>query len=155
MRIFTLTRLAAAFFLFCTLSLAAQAQDQGYWNAAGSAAKSITGDISIGRNRVTIDFSNFTLAPIRVLGPVEVAAAFDADVNGGGHGQLYRLSVPADKQFLHHNTLCGTDSAQWMATYVSGRNLQVAFFSGDTPPVLTVDALANSMTHCGTFEYGR
>lgn len=143
----------AAFLLLCSLSLSAQ--DRGYWNAASTTAKSITGDVSIGANRLTINYSNFPLATIRTLGPAEVAAAFDADVNAGGNGELYRLNVPADKLFLHRNTLCGSENTQWMATYVSGHDLQVAFFSGDNPPVLTVDALANSTSLCGTFEYAR
>lgn len=153
MKKFFLPAVAIALLFVCSLSLSAQ--DRGYWNAASTTAKSITGDISIGTNKVTINFSSFPLAPIRTLGPTEVAAAFDADVNAGGNGQLYRLNVPADKRFLHHNTLCGTEDTQWMATYVSGRNLQVAFFSGSNPPVLSVDALANSTSLCGTFEYAR
>lgn len=153
MRIRILPGLAAALLVVCSLSLSAQ--DRGYWNAASTTAKSITGDISIGVNRITLNYSSFSLAPIRTLGPAEVAAAFDADVNAGGNGQLYRLTIPADKRFLHHNTLCGTAETQWMATYVSGRDLQVAFFSGDSSPVLTVDALANSTSLCGTFEYAR
>lgn len=143
----------AAILLTCSISVSAQ--DLGYWNVASTTAKAITGDISIGTNKVTINFTNFTLAAARTLGPAEVAAAFDADVNAGGNGQLYRLNIPADKRFLHHNTLCGTEETHWMATYVSGRTLQVAFFSGENPPVLSVDALANSTTLCGTFTYAR
>jgi len=153
MKKFFLPAVATIVLLSCSLSLFAQ--DRGYWNAASTTAKAITGDISIGNNKVTINFTSFTLAPARTLGPAEVAAAFDADVNAGGNGQLYRLNIPADKRFLHHNTLCGTEQAQWMATYVSGRTLQVAFFSGDNPPVLSVDVLANSTTVCGTFTYAR
>lgn len=136
-------------------SLACAAQDQGYWRAASSNARAITGDLAIGKDRVTINFSSFLLAPVRVLKTDEVAAAFDADVNAGGNGELYRVTVPAGKRFLHHNTLCGTDETQWMATFVSGRNLQVAFFSGEAPPVFTMDALANSMSRCGSFTYAR
>jgi len=137
----------------CTLSCSAQ--DQGYWRAASTNANSITSDLAIAKNRLTINFSSFPLAPVRVLKTEEVAAAFDADVNSGGNGELYRVKVPADKRFLHHNTLCGSEAAQWMATYVSGRNLQVAFFSGDTPPVLSMEALSNSMSLCGVFTYAR
>jgi len=135
--------------LYCT------AQDQGYWRAASTNANAITGDIAISKDRVTIDFYNFTIAPIRTLNTTEVAAAFDADVNAGGNGQLYRLNVPPDRRFLHKNTLCGSDGTQWMATYVSGRTLQVAFFSGSDMPVLTIDALANGTSVCGVFTYAR
>lgn len=131
------------------------AQDKGYWRAASNNANTITGDISINANSLTIDFYNFPLAQIRTLTPAEVAAAFDADVNAGRGGELYRVKVPADKRFLHKNTLCGTDDTQWMATYIDGRSLDVAFFSGDTPPVLTVEALPNNSNLCGVFTYAR
>lgn len=42
-----------------------------------------------------------------------------------------------------------------MATYATGRELRVAFFSGSKMPVLTPDTLANSADVCGTFLYGR
>ena len=120
-----------------------------------SMAKAITSDIAISDKKATIDFIGFTIVPVRVLGPAEVAAAFDADVNAGRTGNLYRISVAAGTRFEHHNTLCGTEDTQWMATYVEGRTLQVAFFSGSNPPVFTIDALANTMERCGTFMYSR
>ena len=135
--------------------LAASAQDKGYWRAASSAANSITGDIAISPTRVTINFNSFPLAEVRRLTPAEAGAVFAADINIGGSGELYRLNVPAEKRFLHHNTLCGTDKAEWMATYVSGRNLRVAFFSGSASPQMTMDAMNNSTSLCGVFTYGR
>ena len=136
-------------------SLTLNAQEQGYWRAASTNAKSITGDITISETRIIFNFSPFTIAPIRALTTAEVAAVFDADVNSGVKGTLYRLSVPAERRFLHHNTLCGTESTQWMATFVSGRDLQIALFSGLDEPVFTFDALANSSTRCATFTYAR
>jgi hypothetical protein len=141
--------------LIAACSLTLNAQEQGYWRAASTNAKSITGDISISETRITINFSPFTIAPIRALKTAEVAAVFDADVNSGVQGALYRLSVPSERRFLHKNTLCGTESTQWMATFVSGRNLQIALFSGLDEPVLTFDALASSSTRCATFTYAR
>lgn len=76
-------------------------------------------------------------------------------MNAGGVGFLYRLNVPAARRFLHHNTLCGSEDTQWMTTYVTGRTMQVAFFSGDNMPVMTGEALANSTDVCGTFGYSR
>ncbi len=114
----------------CALSCAAQ--DGGYWRAASTNSSAITGDVDIANNKVTIDYFVYPVAPVRRLGPAEVAAAFGADVNAGQNGELYRLFVPAAKRFEHHNTLCGTDDTQWMATYVAGRTLQVAFFPGPT-----------------------
>jgi hypothetical protein len=133
----------------------AKAQDQGYWRAASSDAIRITGDITIGVSRVTINFYTFPLAPIRKLKPVEMSSVFDADVNAGIEGMLYRLKVAPDQKFQHKNTLCGDEETQWMATYVTGRTLNVAFFSGDDEPVFTFDAMQGSSTKCGVFAYAR
>jgi hypothetical protein len=136
-------------------SLSSSAQDKGSWRATSSNAVGITGDIAISDDKVQIDFAAFTIAQIRKLEPAEGAAAFNADSSAPGGGDLYRLSVPAAKRFLHHNTLCGAEVTQWMATYAQGRELHVAFFSGTKMPILTPDALANSTDLCGTFTYSR
>jgi hypothetical protein len=133
----------------------ANAQDRGGWYAASTNAISITGDIAIGKDRVSIDFISYPLAPIRPLKPVEVSAVFDADVNAGISGMLYRLKIPAGQRFLKKNTLCGSEDTQWMATYVAGKTLEVAFFSGDDMPVFTFEAISKSTALCGTFAYAR
>ena len=133
---------------------AALAQEKGYWRAQSNTARSITGDVSLSPEKIVINFSSFTIAKIRPLQPAELSALFDAE-DGGGSGNLYRLNVPAAKRFMHKNTLCGSDDTQWMATYVAGRSLYLAFFSGQKPPELTLEALANSTDHCGTFIYQR
>ena len=143
----------AGLLLCCSLSSAAQ--DKGYWRAVSSNANDITGDLTIADSKITINFVAFPLAQIRQLQPSEFAAVFDADLGSGGSGFLYRLNVPGSKRFLHRNGLCGSDDTQWMATYIQGRALHVAFFSGSDTPVLTPDALANSTDVCGTFTYSR
>ncbi len=144
---------ALAGLLLCC-SLSAAAQDKGYWRAVSSNANDITGDLTISDSKLAINFASFPLAQIRKLQPAEWSAIFDADP-GSGSGYLYRLNVPATKRFLHKNSLCGSDDTQWLATFVEGRSLRVAFFSGTDAPVLTVDALANSTDVCGTFSYSR
>ncbi len=135
---------------------AAHAQeDRGYWRAASSNARSITGDVQIAELKLAINYVMFPLAPIRRLKPAEVSAVFDADVNAGIEGSLYRLKVPPWQRFLHKNTSCGEEETQWMATYVTGRTMQVAFFSSDEMPVFTFDAVQNSSALCGTFVYAR
>jgi hypothetical protein len=133
----------------------ANAQDGGAWAATSTNARSITSDIAILKDRLSIDYLTFPLAPIRALKPVEVSAVFDADVNGGISGMLYRLNIPGRQLFLRKNTLCGGEATQWMATYVTGHTLEVAFFSGDDMPVFTFDAISKSTDLCGTFGYGR
>ena len=145
----------AVFTLLCASALPVVAQDQGYWRAASTTARSITGDITLSETSVAFNYMPFTIAHIRALQTTEVAAVFDADVNSGVKGNLYRLSIPSERRFLRKNSLCGTESVQWMATFVNGRNLQVALFSGLDEPVLSFDGLANSSTRCASFTYGR
>jgi hypothetical protein len=146
-----LHRTLAASILICCLTLAAQ--EKGYWRAASSNAKSITGDVTLYDQKLMINFINFPMVRVRTLEKPELSAAFDADARANGTGSLYRLTIPAQRKFLGHNTLCGTDDTTWMATYVAGHSLQLAFFSGEKPPVLTLDALANSSDLCGTYSY--
>ena len=130
-------------------------EDRGYWRAASSNALAITGDVSIGELKVAINFATFPLAPIRRLKPVEVSAVFDADVRAGIEGSLYRLKVPAYKYMVKRNTLCGGEETEWMATYVTGRTMQAAFFAGDDQPVFTFDAVQKSTALCGVYAYAR
>ncbi len=139
--------------LACCLS--ATAQESGNWRAANSPAQSITGDVGIGTEKIFINFSTFTIARIRDLEPGEVSSVFDADSGAGVRGSLYRLSIPGAKTFLHKHTLCGGEDTQWMATYVEGRSLHLAFFSGQKMPVFALDAIANSTDLCGRFSYAR
>lgn len=150
-----LVRLALATMLTVIFAPRGSAQDKGYWRSTSSAANDITGDITVSETRLTISLNGFPMAQIRRVTPAEASAAFGADINEGGTGFLYRVDVPAARRFLHHNTLCGSEDTQWMATYVTGRTMQVAFFSGENMPVITGEALANSTDVCGTFGYSR
>ena len=138
----------------CSARVDAQ-EDRGMWRSASAEARAITGDIAIGEAKITINFATFPLAPIRRLKPVEVSAVFDADLNAGIEGTLYRLQVPAGKYISRKNTLCGGEETQWMATYATGHTLKVAFFSGDEMPVFTFDAMQNTTALCGTYVYER
>jgi hypothetical protein len=146
-------RLVAVPVLICCMTAAAQ--DKGNWRAVSTTARSITGDVVISGEKISINLASFTIAAIRDLKPEEESAVFGLDGGAGGSGNLYRLNIPSTKKFLHKNSICGAEDTQWMATYVSGKNLQIAFFSGQRPPPLTADALANSTDLCGTFSYAR
>ena len=139
----------------CSAARVSAQEDRGLWSATSTNAHAVTGDITIGEAKVTLNFAPFPLAQIRRLKPVEVSAVFDADVNAGIEGTLYRLHVPPGKYIVRRNTLCGGEETQWMATYVTGHTLKVAFFSGDDMPVFTFDAMQNATTLCGKFTYGR
>jgi hypothetical protein len=139
--------------LACGMSAAAQ--ELGPWRAANSPAESITGDVAFSDTKLAINFSSFPIARIRALEPGEVSSVFDVDSNAGGRGSLYRLDIPAAKRFMHRNTICGSEDTQWVAAYVAGRFLHLAFFSGQKMPVFTPEAIANSTDMCGTFSYAR
>lgn len=136
-------------------SLTAAAQEKGIWRAASSTAQSITGDVALSEDKLSINFSGFTIAQIRALEPGELSAVFAAEGTAGGSGNLYRLRIPGDKKFMHKNTLCGSEDTQWMVTSVAGHALHLAFFSGEKMPVFTPDAIANTTDLCGTFYYVR
>ena len=91
----------------CMAARVSAQEDRGLWSAASKSAHAITGDISIGEAKVTINFATFPLAQIRRLKPVEVSAVFDADVNAGIEGTLYRLRVPPGQYIVKKNTLWG------------------------------------------------
>ena len=150
----TISTTAALLALLLTTG-AAGAQDHGYWKALSTTARGITGDIGLSEEKLTINFSPITIAEIRPLTPEESAAVFDLQPGDQGAGKLYRLNVPAKKAFLHRNTLCGADDTQWFLTFVSGKTLQTAFFSGGTMPTLTKEAVGNTTTLCGTYSYSK
>lgn len=129
--------------------------DRGYWRAASHTAKEMTGDIAISDLKLSINFSRFTIAQIRELTPAEATAAFGAEAVTQGGGNLYRLEIPAEKRFAHHNTLCGAEETQWMATWSDGRSLEVAFLSGSAMPVFTEQALAQAQNVCELLGYER
>jgi hypothetical protein len=137
-----------------TSSASAIAQESGPWRASSSNARAITGDIAFSPTKLAINFTAFTIAQIRSIKTGEIRALFNPD-NPIGGGNLFRVDISAEKHFLHHNSLCGSDNTEWIVTYAQGRDLQVAFFSGDKPPALTFDAINNSPTLCGVFSYVR
>ncbi len=148
--------LAATLVFACSIPAVAQNQDKGMWYSASQNTNAVTGDIVIKDGKVTINLRSFPLATIRALSAAELSAVFAADPNGSAVGNLYRLFIPAATQFVHHNTLCGSDDTQWMATYVEGKTLQVAFFSGTELPKLTFEAIsAGNANLCGTYIYTR
>jgi len=130
------------------------AQEKGLWHASSKPAKSTTGDIVFSDYKVTLDFFSYTIANIRTLTPAELAAAFDADpASTTITGTLYRLDIPGTKKFLHGHPLCGAEDTQWIVTFLSGRSLQLIFFSGNDMPVLTPEALTNAPNLCGLYAY--
>lgn len=141
--------------LACVAGLQAQQPEKGTWRAASNNAASITGNVVFSGSKVTLNFTSVILSPVRLIKPAEVAALFDEAADSAGNGQLYHVKISASNRFLNQNTLCGTQDTEWMVTYVAGRELKVAFFSGEDAPVMTFESLQNSDSLCGTFTYVR
>ena len=142
--------IAASFLIVC---ITAAAQEMGYWRAASSTAKTITGDITLSEEKIGINFSTFAIVRVRALSDSELSATFDDDPGPGHSGSLYKTDISGSRKFLHKNTLCANEDAEWMATYVSGHALRVAFFSSQKPPLLTIDGRADATDLCGTYSY--
>jgi hypothetical protein len=146
-----------AFLLLSPVTMPAQQSrtDKGSWRAESKTASSITGGIILSEERLMMGFYPVTIAPIRHAEPSEVSSVFDLPAEGNPGGELYRLNIPADRQLLHKNVLCGGEDTTYMLTTVSGKTLQVAFFSGGKLPELKPETVAGSTTLCGTFTYSR
>jgi hypothetical protein len=149
-RVFSLVLLSVC----CLVPVSASGQQSGYYRAASSTARSITGDVTLAAEKITINFFTTAISKARPLSATEISSVFDADSSApGGAASLYRLNISSDHLFLHKNTLCGHENVQWMVAYTASGTMQLAFFSGDKPPVLTFDAVRNSTDLCGTFTY--
>ena len=131
----------------------AAAQEKGLWRAANKTAQSVTGDIGFSETKFSLNFTSYTIAQIREFTPAEISAAFDGAT--GGSGNLFRVSIPFDKKFLHKNSICNGEETQWIATYVSGKSLQIEFFSGASMPEFTPEAFAKMTNLCGVYMYAR
>ncbi len=148
-------KLSTTLGLAMVCALPGLAQERGNWHAVSKTAQAITGDVTFSNEKLMINFLGFPISQVRELKPDEILAAFDGANASGGVGHLYRLNIRGDQRFLHKNNLCGSENVQWMATYVSGKDLSIAMFSSATLPVFTPEAIANSTDLCGTYSYTR
>lgn len=148
-----LRRIAALALTFAAFAL--PAQEAGLWRASSTNAKSITGDIGFGENKLIINFLQFPISQIRPLTTDELLSVFNPDNPAAAVGHLYKLQIHGDQKFLHKNSLCGSDTVEWMATAIIGRELRIAMFSGGPVPALTVDSMNNGSNLCGTYTYTR
>ena len=112
------------------LSGVGMAQEKGQWRAESKTARSMTGDVAFSATKMSINFSGYTIAQIRTLTPTEIAVVFDGADASTGSGNLYRTDIPGTKKFMGKNTLCGSEDVEYVVTFVSGREMQLALFLG-------------------------
>jgi hypothetical protein len=99
------------------------AQEKGAWRPVGTAAKYTTGFVVFSDGRISIAGKLVTVAQTRQLKHDEISAIFRLDLPFAGLGNLYRVRIPRSKNFAHKNTICNTDEAKWLATFVEGDDL--------------------------------
>jgi hypothetical protein len=131
------------------------AQEKGQWRAASKTARSITGDVAFSASRMSINFVGYTIAQLHQLSNEEVSAVFDGADGSTGVGNIYRTDIPGSKKFMGKNTLCGGEDVEYVVTFVSGKELQMGFFSGSAMPTLSGEAMMKATSFCGSYTYTR
>ncbi len=74
-----------------------------------STARSITGDVNFSNEKLMISFSTFPIAQIAPCSRPRSLQPSICDETSGVSGNLFGLSIPGSRRFLHKNTLCGAD----------------------------------------------
>ncbi len=126
--------------------------------AISHTAEAITGDIEYSTdNTMTILNKRYPTNLVRALQGSEVedaARMFSVSAPAADSSALralYRIHIPSEDKLLNGNTICGTDSAEWVVYLTEDGKpdiWNIAFFSGDDEPNLESDA-----NLCGTFRY--
>ena len=147
--------LVAAFAVVFAFTLSATAQEDGPWRAASTNARAITGRYRLLSTKVHHQLHHFHHQPRSVRSKLRRSSRSSTPISPRAAAISSASTFQPIRRFLHKNTLCGSESTQWIVTYAQGRSLQVALFSGSTPPVLTVDALNDPSNLCGIFSYVR
>jgi len=140
------------------------------WTAMSHTAEAITGDIVTSPNSISIVSNSYSLVFVRDLQGSELHDSaqmqfLQLQPSQSIKGRLFRTSIPATAHLINGNTICGsdgTDGAEWILVLTTsmegtgpdaGNWLYLAFFSGDAEPVIQTQALENSKSLCGTYNY--
>jgi hypothetical protein len=137
------------------------------WTAMSRTAEAITGDVVSSPNSISMVNSSYSLVLVRDLHGNELHDSAQMQFlqlhpSQSIEGRLFRTRIPATTHLINGNTICGTDSAEWILELTTsmegtgpdaGNWLYLAFFSGDAEPVIQTQALENSKTLCGTYNY--
>lgn len=127
------------------------------WVATSHTASAITGDIQLASDKIVMANAEHPLTLSRILAPSELAdAGRITSATQVSSARLYKTSIPPTSTLVNGNTICGTDSAQWMLAVNSGESeLSLAFFSGNTEPNLAYNVVSTSRELCGTYGYNQ
>ena len=127
------------------------------WIAASRTAVSITGNVALASNSMTISHKSFPLALVRDIDSQHLAdAGRIVDVSQPSNGRLYRTLISRRSRFINGNTVCGPDAdAKWILAVFTDRQMSLAFFSGSNEPDLGYTAGEVGDRLCGTYAYMR
>lgn len=137
------------------------------WTAMSHTAEAITGDVLTSPNSISMMNNSYPLAFVRDLHGDELDDSakmqfLQLQPSQRIEGRLFRTTIPATANLINGNTICGTDSAEWILVITTSKEgtgsdadnwLYLAFFSGDAEPVIQTQALERSKALCGTYNY--
>jgi hypothetical protein len=128
---------------------------QKKWVAASTTAMSITGDIKISPDRLSMVGRDYRLTLVRDIDAEHLSDAGKiVDATKPDRARLYRTIIPAQAKFVNGNTICGHKNANWLlAVTQNEHSLSLAFFPGDGEPNLATASTSTEL--CATFEYFR
>jgi len=117
---------------------------------------SITGDIKVSSRKLGMVGRDYPLTIVRNIGTPDLADAGKiVDVSHPTGARLYKTKIPAQTKLLNGNAMCdGRKDANWLlAVNQNDHSLSLAFFSGDSEPILATASESTEL--CGTFGYFR
>jgi hypothetical protein len=134
-----------------------QAQTQEKWVAMSHTAMSITGDITLSSDKLTMGGADYPLTLVRTIDAQhlsDVGRLFDGTKPIGA--SLYKTNIPATAKPLKGGTICAK-GAKWLLTakgsspYDKKPELSLASFSSDAEPNLATATESTEL--CATFTY--
>jgi hypothetical protein len=137
------------------------------WTPMSHTAYAITGDVMTSPDSISMASNSYPLVFVKDLHGDELQdsaqmQSLQMQPSQSIEGRLFRTSIPATAHLINGNTICGSDSAEWVLVLTTsvkgtgsdaGSRLYLAFFSGDAEPILQTQALDNSKDLCGTYNY--
>ena len=135
-------------------------EEPAKWVAEGTTAMAITGDIKLAPDKITIMSHDYPLTLVRDVESGQFADVARLMAVRPTSARLYKIKIPKRTKLVNGNNMCGTVDSNWMLAvysrdvYSKGRELSLAFFSGEDEPNLDYKVISTSTALCGTFGYG-
>jgi hypothetical protein len=128
----------------------------GTWLAVSRTAASITGNIVLTSDKITISHKSFSLMLVRDVDTQhleDVGKILDR-LRPPSSARLYGTLISGRSSFLNGNTICGQKAdARWILAVSEKDELSLAFFSGSREPNLDYKVVNVGDYLCGTFAY--